>query len=184
MVDDLKGKVQAILFVSDKPVEPEKIAQVTVSDISAVRSILKGLIDAQVETNGYLLKKVGSGYRYYVNPRYSEVVKTMLAQESRSQISLAAFEVLAIIAYLQPVTRSRINDIRGVDSDSSIRSLLDKDLIRARGRAPLPGSPILYITTERFLERLGISSLKELPVIEGDKFGVDDFARIKEKLSQ
>jgi segregation and condensation protein B len=147
MADDLKGKVQAMLFVSDKPVEPEKIAQVTDSDISVIRSILKDLVDAQVETNGFLLIKVGRGYRYYVNPRYSDVVKTMLSQELRSQISLAAFEVLAIIAYLQPVTRSRINDIRGVDSDSSIRSLLDKNLIRARGRAIMPGSPILYATT-------------------------------------
>ena len=184
MVDDLKAKVQAILFVCDRPIEPEKIAQVTGSDILSVKNILKSLINAQNETDGYLLKKVGSEYRYYANPRYNEVVKALLTQESRSQLSLAAYEVLAIIAYLQPITRSRINEIRGVDSDSSIRLLLERDIIRARGRAPLPGNPILYITTEKFLESLGITSLKELPVIEGDKFGVDDFASIKERLSQ
>ncbi|HEU0294492.1 MAG TPA: SMC-Scp complex subunit ScpB [Anaerolineales bacterium] len=168
----LSVKLEALLFVA---AEPATIAQlVTVLDV-APSVIERGLneLDASLSSRGLRLQRHAGRVQLTTAPQLAELVERFLGLEATTHLSRAALETLAIIAYQQPVTRPHIDSIRGVNSDSMLKSLLHKGLILESGRADGPGRPILYSTTPEFLQHFGLNSILEMPPLaqaeeEGD----------------
>jgi segregation and condensation protein B len=158
----LSVKLEAILFVAAEPVQIAQLA--TALDVSP-SVIERGLneLDASLSTRGLRLQRHAGRVQLTTAPELAELVERFLGLEATSHLSRAALETLAIIAYQQPVTRPHIDSIRGVNSDSMIKSLLNKGLILESGRADGPGRPILYSTTPEFLQHFGLSSILEMP---------------------
>ena len=158
----LSVKLEAILFVAAEPVQ---IAQLATALDVAPSVIERGLneLDASLSTRGLRLQRHAGRVQLTTAPELAELVERFLGLEATSHLSRAALETLAIVAYQQPVTRPHIDSIRGVNSDSMIKSLLNKGLILESGRADGPGRPILYSTTPEFLQHFGLSSILEMP---------------------
>lgn len=163
-IKKLKGAMEAILFSSGEPVSIEKIAEVLELDKSTASKILKNLMDEfNKEDSGVCIVKLEESYQMCSGPEYAGYVRQILDMRRNTPLSPAAMEVLAIVAYNQPVTKSFVEQIRGVDCSSVLGSLTIKGLIEERGRLELPGRPLLYGTTPDFLRCLHVSSLSELP---------------------
>ena len=166
----LKTCIEGILFVSEGIVKSREISSALEISERRVNEILESLEKEYIDENrGFIIKRVAGGFRLYSNPSLSEVLIKFIKSNIRTYLSQAALETLAIISYRQPVTRTQIAEVRGVRTDSVILTLADKGLIREAGKLKEPGSPILYKVTERFLELLGIESLKELPQLQDFK---------------
>lgn len=132
-----------------------------------IREALEGLADRlQAERSIFEVVATAEGYRLAIAPGYREWVRLLRGQPRPQRLGRAALEALAIVAYRQPVTRAELEAIRGVASDSAVRSLLDRELVRVAGRAELPGKPLLYATTKAFLDLCGLTSLDELPAAD------------------
>jgi segregation and condensation protein B len=163
----IRTYIEGILFISEEPVKAGLIAQTLDIKESEVKKVLKQLEAEYTEQNrGFVLKKISGGYRLYSNPAINEILQQFVKTNIRAHLSQAALETLAITAYKQPVTRTQIAEIRGVRTDSVVLTLVDRGLLKEAGRLKEPGSPILYRTTDRFLELLGINSLKDLPPLK------------------
>ncbi|MCL5772699.1 MAG: SMC-Scp complex subunit ScpB [Actinobacteria bacterium] len=163
----LKTCIEGILFIAESPVSSKEIAKVLNVDEELVIEIINQLEKEYLETErGFILRRIGGGYRLYSNPSISEILKEFVNTNIKIHLTQAALETLAIIAYKQPVTRSQIAEIRGVKNDSIVTSLVSKGLIKEAGRLKEPGNPIIYRTTEKFLEILGISSINDLPPLK------------------
>ena len=168
----LSTKLEAMLFVAGEPVTTSQLA--TALDV-APSVIERGLneLDAALSTRGLRLQRHAGRVQLTTAPQLAELIERFLGLEATSHLSRAALETLAIIAYQQPVTRPQIDSIRGVNSDSMMKSLLHKGLILESGRADGPGRPILYSTTPEFLQHFGLNSILEMPSLakpeeEGD----------------
>lgn len=163
----LKSCVEGILFISEGVVKASEISSVLKIKEKKVYEII-GLLEKENADNnrGFVLKRVAGGFRLYSNPALNDVLIRFAKSNIRTHLSQAALETLAIIAYRQPVTRTQVAEIRGVRTDSVILTLVDKGLIKEAGKLKEPGSPLLYKTTDRFLELLGIDSIKDLPPLE------------------
>jgi len=158
--------LEAILLVVEEPVEANTLAQVLEIPTDEVVATLKALRSEYVdEGRGFVLREVAGGWRFYTDPAAAVYVERFVLHGRSTKLSQAALETLAIVAYKQPVTRARISEIRGVDADGAVRSLLQRGLIEEVGREATPGQPLLYGTTSTFLERLGISDVSELPTL-------------------
>ena len=156
--------LEAILFVAEQPVPAEELAEVLEISVDDVEAELEGLATEMAERHsGILLRRIAGGWRCYSNPDAFAYLERFASTATAARLSSAALEVLAVVAYRQPVSRNQIAEIRGVDSDSSIRTLERRGLIQEIGRLPLPGSPTIYGTTELFLEKLGLQSMDDLP---------------------
>ena len=176
--NQLKGAIEAMLFVTDEPVGTISLADMLeVEPGQAERALVELRDQLEGENRGIQLREVAGGWRLYTHPAYY-----VLSCDTR-KLSQAAMETLAIVAYLQPVTRSGVASVRGVNSDSSINSLVEKGLVREAGVADAPGNPALYATTRAFLEKFGLRSTADLPDL--DQFAPDDDTRafIRERLS-
>ena len=159
----LRGALEALLLVVDEPVEIGQLALAVDQPIERVRSALRGLAESYREQDrGIDLRQVGGGWRFYTRDRYAPYVERMLRDGQRAKLTRAALETLAVVAYRQPVTRTRVAAVRGVNCDGVIRTLLTRGLVEECG-LDHQTQAILYRTTELFLERLGLSSLAELP---------------------
>jgi len=163
----LKSCVEGILFISEGVVKASEISSVLKIKEKKVYEII-GLLEKENAYNnrGFILKRVAGGFRLYSNPTLNDVLIRFAKSNIRTHLSQAALETLAIISYRQPVTRTQVAEIRGVRTDSVILTLVDKGLIKEAGKLKEPGSPLLYKTTDRFLELLGIDSIKDLPPLE------------------
>lgn len=160
----LKTCIEGILFISDKQVKVGEICKVLKVTEKKVREILDILDEEYTSRNGgFILKKIGGGFRLYSNPALRDILKEFIKTNIRTHLSQAALETLAIIAYRQPVTRTQIAEIRGVRTDSVVLTLQDKELVVEAGKLKEPGNPGLYKTTERFLELLGLDKIGDLP---------------------
>ena len=158
--------LEAILLVVEEPVDPNTLAQVLEVPTDDVLATLRALRTEYVDQGrGFVLREVAGGWRLYTDPGAAPYVERFVLHGRSGRLSQAALETLAIVAYKQPVTRSRVSEIRGVDADGAVRSLVSRGLIEEIGREPTPGQPLLYGTTSSFLERLGISSVDELPTL-------------------
>ncbi|NIM92654.1 MAG: SMC-Scp complex subunit ScpB [Anaerolineales bacterium] len=162
-----EARVEALLFVSPGPISVGQLARTLEASPRKVQRALESL-EVQYEGRGIRLQKHGSGYQLTTAPELAEDVESILHLEDTSRLSRAALEVLAIIAYQQPVTRPQIDSIRGVNSDSVLRTLLRHGLIEETGRSISPGRPILYSTTSEFLQHFGLSDMKDLPPLDLD----------------
>jgi len=158
----LSVQLEALLFVAAEPVTNAQLA--TALDV-APSVIERGLneLDASLSTRGLRLQRNAGRVQLTTAPQLAELIERFLGLEATSHLSRAALETLAIIAYQQPVTRPQIDSIRGVNSDSMMKSLLNKGLVLESGRADGPGRPILYSTTPEFLQHFGLNSILEMP---------------------
>ncbi len=162
--------IEALLFSTHHPLTAGRIAEVLdVESTKPVRRAIKDL-NTQYEEAGrcFRVEQVAGGYQLLTLPEYGDVLKRMHQKEADAKLTKAALETLAIIAYKQPILRAEIEAIRGVACGETIRSLMEKHLVKIAGRAEEPGRPILYGTTRRFLEVFGLNSLKELPQQEAE----------------
>jgi len=160
---ELSAMVESILFVASGPVTTGRLAKVLDTTPAVIENILRSL-EVDYQTRGLRLQRSGSYVQLTSAPECSQPVERFLGLEVTTRLSPAALEVLAIIAYMQPATRPQIDSIRGVNSDSSLRTLLGVGLIEEVGRIDKPGRPILYGTTPDFLRHFGLNTLSELPV--------------------
>ena len=180
----LPGAIEAMLFVTDEPVGVIELADMLEADPKLVEQALVDLREKlEREQRGVQLREVAGGWRLYTHPAYHDLVEKYVLSWDTRKLSQAAMETLAIVAYLQPCTRAGVASVRGVNSDSSINSLVEKGLIREAGQADAPGNPTLYATTRGFLEKFGLRSVSDLPDL--DEFAPDDATRqlIRERLS-
>lgn len=182
--DSLKGALEALLLVSSDPVSAPTLASVLDIAPSEAASLLAELKAEYEDANrGFQLREVAGGWRLFTHPAYHDVVESYVLSWDTQKLSQAALETLAVVAYHQPVTREIVKGIRGVNSDGVISSLVDKGLIREMGKDQAHGQAILYGTTNAFLEKFGMRSIKDLPDLE--QFAPDEQARkyIRERLS-
>ncbi len=163
-IERLQRPIEALLFVAAEPLSIKDIAKLTrCSHVEVAAALQK--IAADFSDRGIVLREVAGGYRFASSPRAREVVELYLLPPKTS-LSTPALESLAIVAYLQPVTKSEIEAIRGVSADSVVTTLLDRGLIAEMGRKEVVGRPLLYKTTPEFLQSFGLRSLEDLPEMQ------------------
>lgn len=165
LVDDgvLDGALEALLLVVDEPADERQLAQALDQPTERVVRALRRLSETyRDQDRGIDLRNVGGGWRFYTRDRYAPYVERMLRDGQRAKLTRAALETLAVVAYRQPVTRARVAAVRGVNCDGVMRTLLTRGLVEESG-VDQQTQGILYRTSELFLERLGLSSLAELP---------------------
>ena len=156
--------VEAVLFSSPRPVREKDLAELLDATPAAVGEALAGLAArTDVAERGVRVEKVAGGWRFVTRPEFDSLLRKFHEVTERSRLSLAALETLAIIAYRQPITMPEIQDIRGVNSSSVLKTLFEKRLITTAGKKAVVGSPFLYRTTSDFLMRFGLNELSELP---------------------
>ena len=161
----LYSALESLLLVLDSPADEQSLANALDQPVDRVTEALRTLAIGYTEdARGVDLRRVGGGWRFYTRDRYAPFVEKLLLDGQRAKLTKAALESLAVIAYRQPVTRARVAAVRGVNVDGVIRTLLARGLIEECGTDADTGG-ILYRTTELFLERLGLSSLEDLPPI-------------------
>ncbi len=170
MADDSnKSVIEALLFISEKPVLIDQIKKVLNHlDAEQIRGLLGELrAEYEAQNRGIRLYEVAGGFQLITAPSLATFIRKFLAREGRAErLSRSALESLAIVAYKQPVTKLEIESLRKVNVDGIMKTLTDKNLIRASGRKKAPGRPKLFCTTRQFLEYFGLKSLDELPKIE------------------
>ncbi|MBN1931205.1 MAG: SMC-Scp complex subunit ScpB [Desulfobacterales bacterium] len=164
MTLNLKNIVESLLFVAEGPLTVKFIKNIlSESDIQEIRNALQELQDEyEARQGGFYLREVAGGYQFCTCPEYKEWIQRMKKPHS-TRLSKAALETLAIIAYKQPLIRSDIEHIRGVDCGGILHMLLERKLIRVLGRKEIPGRPLIYATTKEFLELFDLKDLKDLP---------------------
>ncbi|MET9001641.1 SMC-Scp complex subunit ScpB [Amycolatopsis sp. NPDC004169] len=163
--EDLESALEALLLIVDSPAGEELLADTLGQPKSRIVVALRTMAQKFTDRNsGIDLRRVGEGWRFYTRDVYAPFVEKLLLDGQRSKLTRAALESLAVIAYRQPVTRARVAAVRGVNVDGVIRTLLARGLIEEMGTDP-ETTGTLYVTTELFLERLGLSSLNDLPPI-------------------
>src|SRR6266480_374264 len=161
------GIIEALIFVSEEPLTTKTMAEVLREKREVVEASLAELATKFNGRNGGLqLREVAGGWQFATRPEYHEHVRAFLKTRPSAKLTLASLETLAVIAYRQPVTVPEILEIRGVQSPSSIKTLLDKKLIVAKGRKETVGHPMLYGTSKEFLIQFGLKDLSELPSME------------------
>lgn len=164
-----RGAIEAILFASGEPISAARIAEVIEVDLPTVHKLLLQLSDEyENRESGICILKLGESYQMSTNKEYAEKVRSALTLRRNQPLSQAALEVLAIIAYNQPVTRAFMEQIRGVDCSGVVATLCEKELIEEAGRMDLPGKPIAFRTTANFLRAFGLSSLDSLPALPAE----------------
>ena len=177
MAKSLKLIIEALLFAADKPLPARDIhailSDVKIADIKSALRVLTYEYEAQGRS--FSLKEVADGYQFRSRSDYGPYILKML-QTSPTRLSKAAMETLAIIAYKQPILRQEIERLRGVDVGGILRTLMEKDLIRIMGRKNLPGRPLIYGTTKKFLEVFDLKDIESMPKLKEIKaLGSEDF---------
>ena len=166
---NIEGAIEAILYAAGYPVKYTKIAEVLGLDVSSTKQIIQHMSEiynADSSKHGLNLLLFDETCQFCTKEQYAPYIREALGIRRGGNLSASSMEVLAVVAYNQPVTRSFIDSVRGVDSSYAVNSLLDKGLIEAVGRLDVVGRPMLYATTDKFLRVFGINSLAELPATE------------------
>ena len=181
----MQGILEGLLFIGgDEGVTKEKIKSVLEIDDEKLNYLVGNLKESyENEDRGIRLEEAGDTLKLVTKLEYKDYYKKMVDIDS-DLLSTSALETLAIIAYNQPMVRSQIDEVRGVDSSYNVRRLVLKGLIEEKGRSELPGRPILYGTTDKFLSHFGISSLAELPKIEEDEVDTEDVDLFESKYQE
>ena len=164
---DRRAVIEALLFLSGEVMTLSVIKDVTGLPEQEIKRLLTELIEEYKDRNsGLLIVEIANGYQIVTNPAYAEWVRKFKAVHVSSKLSMPSLETLAIIAYRQPIIKAEIELIRGVNSDSAIKTLYEKRLIKIMGRKEAPGRPFLYGTTRDFLQYFGLKDLTELPTLK------------------
>lgn len=169
-MDFLGNHIEALIFCSEKPIKHadlqsclSEMFEAEVPEKDVTKAIVQ--IQAKYEDEQYPFQviKSGGGYQFLTKPAYQASISILLKQQSKKRLSTSALETLAIIAYKQPVTKSQMEQIRGVNCDYSVQKLLEKELVEIKGKSEQVGRPLLYGTSEKFMDYFGINDLKDLP---------------------
>ena len=163
-MEDIKNIIESLLFVAEDPLTMDSIKKVLDStDSNAIHNVLNELSsEYEARKGGFFLREVAGGYQIRTRSEYSQWIRRLL-RPNPLRLSNAALETLAIVAYKQPVIRSDIEHLRGVDCGGILRMLLERKLIRVVGRKEIPGRPMIYTTTKKFLELFELKDLRDLP---------------------
>jgi segregation and condensation protein B len=164
-MEDLNLIIEALLFASPEPLSIARIKSILQGvETDEVAEALESLKDEYArESRAFQMVEIGGGYQLATKPDYSVFVAKLVESRSKQKLSKAAMETLAVVAYKQPVVRSAIESIRGVNADGVLRTLMERDLIRIVGRGDGPGRPLLFGTTREFLLQFGLNKLSDLP---------------------
>ncbi|MDX1657960.1 MAG: SMC-Scp complex subunit ScpB [Nitriliruptorales bacterium] len=187
----LQPGLEALLFTAEAPLTVLELAEFLDAPSEEVETALGELAAAyERDERGLAVREAGGGWRMYTAPRAYDVVERYVLSGRTGRLSQAALETLAVIAYKQPITRQDIGDIRGVNADAAVRTLVQRGFAEEVGRAEGPGQAILYGTTTRFLEELGLSSVDELPPLTDflaedtpDEPALDELAAVRKRLA-
>ena len=164
-IHDLIPLAEALIFAADGPIKAERMAEALDVPLADIREAIEALeVDYAERPRGFFLQEVAGGYQLRTRPEYAEYLRK-LGRSRPFRFSRPALESLAIIAYRQPVTRSEVEYLRGVDSGSVLKTLLEKRLVRILGKKDVPGKPMIYGTTREFLELFGLPDLSSLPTL-------------------
>jgi len=172
-MNQLAQHIESLIFVSEFPVTRKDLklcleetfaTQVHVSDLE--QGLSQVIEKYKSEIYSFEVAEISGGYQFLTKGAYHNTVGTYLKQKNKRKLSRSAMETLAIIAYKQPVTKSEVEKIRGVNCDYTIQKLLEKELVDIAGRSEAPGRPLLYVTSERFMNYFGINSIKDLPKLK------------------
>lgn len=165
-LDRIERNLEAVIFASGDPIEIDRLAEVLEVDGDTVRKLIQRIRDRYYSQNSPLdIVFLGNSCQMCTLPEYGDIIRAALELRRNTALSPAALEVLAVIAYNQPVTRSFVEQVRGVDCAAIVRSLTDKALIEEAGRLNIPGKPISYKTTSNFLRTFGLDSIEQLPAL-------------------
>lgn len=176
--------VEAILLLADEPVTASRMGEVLEKPKLEVEGLLGSLAETYAaEDRGYVLREVATGWRLYTDPDCAPWLERFVTSKNHMRLTPAALEVLAIVAYRQPVSRAQIGEIRGVDSDSVVKTLLHRGLIESSGRDEGPGAPVLFTVSDDLLERLGLRSVDELPPLASFMPDAEAVEEMESKLS-
>lgn len=169
-MDFLHKHIEALIFCSPSPIGRDEIhrclSEMFESDVPLehIEAAIEELKEKYLSDDfSFALEFIGGGYQFLTKPAYQTSISILLKQQSQKRLSTAQLETLSIIAYKQPVTKTEVEQIRGVNCDYSIQKLLEKELIGIRGKADSVGKPLLYGTSEKFMEYFGINSIQDLP---------------------
>lgn len=184
--DDVSRILEALLFASDEPLTAAKIREIApeLQEVDIKKTV--DALNASYQETGraFRIEMVAGGYQMYSLPAYFPYIEKLLAKRQQNRLSSKALETLAIIAYKQPITRHEIEEIRGVNVDGVIRTLLTRNLVTIAGTANSPGNPYLYKTTRQFLEYFGLKSTRDLPRLKELGEIVEADSEIKEKFGE
>lgn len=179
-VNEMIPAFEAVLFASGEPVEIDRFCQIFEVDDETVVSVMEMLRDRYDNMNSAVkVIRLDFSYQLCTKKEYGDYIRTALDLRRRTPLSQAALEVLAVIAYNQPVTKAYVEQVRGVDCSGVVSTLVEKGLLEEKGRLELPGRPLLYGTTETFLRCFGLSSLENLPEIPVDSTLEDQNGQLK-----
>ena len=167
-LDEIRSILEAVLFAASEPISLEQFSQLF-DDVS-IRQIRQQLVQLQDEyqemNRSFQLIEIANGFQICTHAAYHPWIEKFHTRQIRLKLTSSALEALAIVAYKQPVTRSEVEEIRGVNSDSVLNSLIEKRMVRIAGRKPGPGRSLLLATTDEFLEQFGLKDLSALPSLE------------------
>ena len=165
---ETKRAIEAVLMAAIEPIEPQLLAQLTETPVDEIEALCTELHDEyERDGRGFTLAKIAGGYRYQTHADMAPYIERFVLDGQSARLSGPALETLAIIAYKQPVSRAQLSAIRGVNVESTIATLIQRGYVAEIGHDPGPGQAILYGTTTRFLEQVGLDSLQELPPLAG-----------------
>lgn len=165
--DNISGIIESVLFATGEPVNIEKLAEILEIDIETTKNALDKMTKGyEAKKRGILLREINGSYQLCSKPENYHYIKRISEPRKQQELSKAAFEVLAVIAYNQPVTKAKIDSIRGVSCERAIQTLLERELICEAGRMEVSGRPILYQVTQEFFRCFGIKSINDLPILE------------------
>jgi segregation and condensation protein B len=166
-MDDIKNIVESLLFVAESPLSVDHFKNaIPEAETDQINQTILSLIkEYELKNGGFLIHEVAGGFQFRTRPEYKEWIRRLL-QPTPPKLSKPAMETLAIIAYRQPILRSEVEHIRGVNSGNSLRILMERKLIRVLGRREVPGRPLVYATTKKFLETFDLKDLKDLPSLK------------------
>jgi segregation and condensation protein B len=188
---EIKKIIEALLFASPDPLTQTKVNNVFDPETPNLKEIAEGLNEQYVKENhAFEIKQVAGGYQLVSCKAYEHFIRRMLNKSGRLSLSTAALDSLAIIAYKQPIGRYEVEAIRGVDSSGVLKTLLNRNLIKIKGRDSGPGRPLLYQTTNKFLEHFGLNRLSDMPklkeiteLMEADSTLGEQIAVFEDKIS-
>jgi segregation and condensation protein B len=176
--------IEALLFVAPEPLSVGTLCEVTGFEPGATREILNRLVDSNRERGGgVVIREVAGGFGFYACEEAAPYIARLIKHKVNPRLTRAALEAMAIVAYMQPVSRTVISEIRGVHSDSVVKTLEDRGLVCRVGKGGPPGYPALYATTVRFLERFGLNDMEDLPSLEEFACDQETVEKIKKSLS-
>ena len=184
-ISTIENIIESLIFSYGDALSLDKICEILELDRKTARSIIKNIIDNYNNSKrGIIIREIDEKYQMCSNPEYFDYVSKLYQIRQKQALSQAAYEALAIIAYNQPITKAKLEQIRGVNSDSAVTRLLERNLIKEAGKLDAPGKPRLYETTDEFLRCFGFKSVRDLPILDIEdlsELNIDELIDVESK---